>query len=264
MTQPISNFTPEEALGLPDVAGAYAQALPELPDETLAGISDTIQEYLEAIYSMQDEGKLVIGARLAERMRRTPATVTVKLQGMVEAGLITFTPQKEVRFTERGMQIARAVIRRHRLTERFLTDILGLEWHEAHEEAMRFEHAISPRTEQRIISLLKNPTRCPHGNPIPGLAPHPPRNRMVLAQARAGDRLMIERISEEAEVDPALLAFLQHNHLIPDARIAVREVLAFNKTYTVYVDGQSAPVVIGEEVAHLIWMIPENELEETS
>jgi hypothetical protein len=86
---------------------------------------------------------------------------------------------------------------------------------------------------------------------------------MVLAQARAGDRLMIERISEEAEVDPALLAFLQHNHLIPDARIAVREVLAFNKTYTVYVDGQSAPVVIGEEVAHLIWMIPEDELEET-
>jgi DtxR family Mn-dependent transcriptional regulator len=160
------------------------------------------------------------------------------------------------------MQIARAVIRRHRLTERFLTDILGLEWHEAHEEAMRFEHAISPRTEQRIISLLKNPTRCPHGNPIPGLAPHPPRNRMVLAQARAGDRLMIERISEEAEVDPALLAFLQHNHLVPDARLAVREVLAFNKTYTVHVDGQPAPVVIGEEVAQLIWMIPENEVDQ--
>src|SRR4029079_9452500 len=107
-------------------------------------------------------------------------------------GLIVMTPHKEVRFTVRGLQIARAVIRRHRLTERFLTDILGLEWHEAHEEAIRFEHAISPRIEQRIISLMHKPTRCPHGTPIPGLAPRPPRNRMVLAQAAPGARLVIE------------------------------------------------------------------------
>jgi len=202
-----------------DIRQAYLTPVEALPDATLAAVSDKTQEYLEAIYSMLDEGKPAIGARLAERLRRAPATVTITLQRMGEQGLIAFTPQKEVRFTARGMQIARAVIRRHRLTERFLTDILGLEWHEAHEEAMRFEHALSPRIEARVIRLLNNPTRCPHGNPIPGLAPHPPRNRLVLAWATPGAQLVIERISEEAEVDPDLLAFLQHNGLVPDARL---------------------------------------------
>ena len=160
-----------------------------------AEISATIQEYLEAIYSMQDEGKTVIGVRLAERMRVAPSTVTATLQRMASAGLIVLSPHKEVLFTRAGLDLARIIIRRHRLTERFLTDILGLEWHEAHEEAVRFEHALSPRMEQRIIKLLNNPTRCPHGNPIPGLARRAPRNRMVLADAAPGDDLQIERIS---------------------------------------------------------------------
>jgi DtxR family Mn-dependent transcriptional regulator len=259
MIQSFSNPEAGDGEGVPDITSAYFMPPEDLPAEVLAEVTDTIQEYLEAIYSMLDEGKQVIGARLAERMRRTPATVTVTLRGMVEQGLIVMTPHKEVRFTRRGLQIARAVIRRHRLTERFLTDILGLEWHEAHEEAIRFEHAISPRTEQRIIRLLHNPTRCPHGNPIPGLAPHPPRNRMVLAQAATGARLVIERISEEAEIDPDLLAFLQHNHLVPDAELQVEQILAFNKTCTVRVRGQATPVVIGEDVARLIWVIPEDE-----
>jgi DtxR family Mn-dependent transcriptional regulator len=245
--------------GPPDIARAYLDPVEDVPDEALASVTHTVQEYLEAIYSMLDEGKQAIGARLAERLRRTPATVTVTLRGMVAQGLVTLTPQKEVRFTPHGFRIARAVIRRHRLTERFLTDILGFEWHEAHEEAMRFEHAISPRTEQRIIHLLHNPTRCPHGNPIPGLAPYPPRNRMVLAQAAPGARLVIERISEEAEVDPDLLAFLQRNSLVPDAFLEVQQVLPFNKTCAVQVTGQPSPVVIGDEVARLIWVIPEDE-----
>lgn len=260
MTLPAPN--PDPLRALPDLSAAYTDGIQTVSDEALAGLSATIQEYLEAIYSMQDEGKQVIGARLAERMRRAPATVTVTLRGMVGAGLIVLTAQKEVRFTAYGLGIASAVIRRHRLTERFLTDILGLAWHEAHEEALRFEHALSPRTEARIIGLLHNPTRCPHGNPIPGLAPHPPRNRMVLAGAAPGARLLLERISEEAEIDPQLLAFLQHNHLIPDALLTVLEVLAFNHTYTVQVAGQPAPVVVGDDVARLIWVIPEDELDD--
>src|SRR5438874_3400969 len=118
MTQVYSNLGTGEAL---DIRQAYLMPVDALPDETLAGISDTVQEYLEAIYSMLDEGKPVIGARLAERLRRAPATVTVTLQRLGEQGLLALTPQKEVRFTARGLQIARAVIRRHRLTERFLT-----------------------------------------------------------------------------------------------------------------------------------------------
>jgi DtxR family Mn-dependent transcriptional regulator len=244
-----------------DLAAVYTTPLTD--DEAIraaaAEISPTIQEYLEAIYSMQDEGKTVIGVRLAERMRVAPSTVTATLQRMATAGLILLSPHKEVLFTRAGLDLARIIIRRHRLTERFLTDILGLEWHEAHEEAVRFEHALSPRMEQRIIKLLNNPTRCPHGNPIPGLALRAPRNRMVLADTAPGDDLQIERISEEAEVDPQLLAFLQRNGLVPDALLHVDLVLKFNHTFTVQVADDPEPVVVGEEVARLIWVFPRAE-----
>lgn len=250
-----------EAVTPADLAAVYTTPLAddEATHAAAAEISATIQEYLEAIYSMQDEGKTVIGVRLAERMRVAPSTVTATLQRMAGAGLIVLSPHKEVLFTRRGLDIARIIIRRHRLIERFLTDIMGLEWHEAHEEACRIEHGFSPRMEAQVIKLLDDPTRCPHGNPIPGLARHAPRNRMVLADAAPGDDLQIERISEEAEVDPQLLAFLQRNGLVPDALLHVNLVLKFNNTYTVQVGSEPEPVVIGEEVAGLIWVFPQSE-----
>lgn len=246
-----------------DLAAVYTTPLSD--DEAIRtavdAITPTIQEYLEAIYSMQDEGKTVIGVRLAERMRVAPSTVTATLQRMIAAGLIVLSAHKEVLFTRAGLDVARIIIRRHRLIERFLTDIMGLEWHEAHEEATRFEHVLSPRLEARIIKLLDNPTRCPHGNPIPGLALRPPRNRLVLADTAPGDDLQIERISEEAEVDPQLLAFLQKNRLVPDARLHINLVLKFNHTFTVQVDTDPEPVVVGEELARLIWVFPQSEAE---
>jgi DtxR family Mn-dependent transcriptional regulator len=244
-----------------DLAAVYTTPLADdaATQAAAAEISATIQEYLEAIYSMQDEGKTVIGVRLAERMRVAPSTVTATLQRMAAAGLIVLSPHKEVLFTRHGLDVARIIIRRHRLIERFLTDIMGLEWHEAHGEACRIEHSFSPRMEQQVIHLLADPTRCPHGNPIPGLAARAPRNRMVLADAAPGDDLIIERISEEAEVDPQLLAFLQHNRLVPDARLHLNLFLKFNHTYTVQVDDDPEPVVVGEEVARLIWVFPRDE-----
>jgi DtxR family transcriptional regulator, Mn-dependent transcriptional regulator len=250
-----------EAASPADLAAVYTAPLSDDAEVRAAatGLTATVQEYLEAIYSMQDEGKTVIGVRLAERMRVAPSPLTATLQRMAAANLIVFSPHKEVLFTRRGLDIARIMIRRHRLIERFLTDIMGLEWHEAHEEACRIEHGFSPRMEDRVVALLEDPTRCPHGNPIPGLARSAPRNRMTLGDAAPGDDLQIERISEEAEVDPQLLAFLQRNGLVPDARLHVDLALKFNNTFTVQVGDGPEPVVVGEEVARLIWVFPQNE-----
>jgi DtxR family Mn-dependent transcriptional regulator len=253
-------LTEEAPVTAADLAAVYTAPLSDDPEihAAAAELSHTIQEYLEAIYSMQDEGKTVIGVRLAERMRVAPPTVTATLQRMAAAGLIVLSPHKEVLFTRRGLDIARIMIRRHRLIERFLTDIMGLQWHEAHEEACRMESGFSARMEDRVIALLGDATRCPHGNPIPGLG-KAPRNRMLLADAAPGDDLIIERISEEAEVDPQLLAFLQTNRLVPDARLHVNLFLKFNHTFTVQVNDDPDPAVVGEEVARLIWVYPAHE-----
>ncbi len=130
--------------------------------------SPTVEDYLQAIYSLEGEGETVISARLARRMRVTPPTAWATVQRMVRDGRVELDAKKVVRLTEAGRAAAEDIVRRHRLSERFLTDILGLGWAEAHEEAHRFEHAMSSRLEERILALLGNPTHCPHGSPIPG------------------------------------------------------------------------------------------------
>ncbi len=133
--------------------------------------SAKVEEYLEAIYNMEMEGETVIGARLAEKFRVKAPTVTEMLQRLEKAGYITLDAQRHVTLTEDGVELAESVLRRHRLTERFLTDMLGMQWHEVHEEACRLEHYISGAVEERVIASLDHPTTCPHGNPIPGYVP---------------------------------------------------------------------------------------------
>src|SRR5712671_1824386 len=120
---------------------------------------------------MSAENELVIGARLAERFRVSPPTVTEMLKRLVRDGYVEMDNKRQVTLTEAGNQAAEAVLRRHRLTERFLVDMLGMQWHQVHEEACRLEHFISGAVEARVIASLNNPTTCPHGNPIPGSVP---------------------------------------------------------------------------------------------
>src|SRR3989442_3978480 len=134
-------------------------------EETL---SATVEEYLETIYNMAMEDEIVIGARLAEKFRVSPPTVTEMLKRLVRDGYVEMDNKRQVTLTEAGNQAAEAVLRRHRLTERFLVDMLGMQWHQVHEEACRLEHFISGAVEARVISSLNNPTTCPHCNPIPG------------------------------------------------------------------------------------------------
>ena len=129
--------------------------------------------------------------------------------------------------------------RRHRLLERWLTDTLGLNWADAHEEAHRLEHAISPRVEERLAESLGMPSTCPHGNPIPGM----PRRLRVepfpLARASTGSTVVVERITEEAEADKNLLEYLWRNEVRPGRRLEIVEVAPWAGTITASGDGQT-------------------------
>src|SRR5437660_12057359 len=140
--------------------------------KTEESLSATVEEYLETIYNMSAEDEVVIGARLAEKFDVSAPTVTEMLKRLVRDGYIEMDIKRQVTLTEEGNRAAEAVLRRHRLTERFLVDMLGMQWHQVHEEACRLEHFISGTVEARVISTLSKPTTCPHGNPIPGQIPN--------------------------------------------------------------------------------------------
>lgn len=186
-------------------------------------ITPTIADYLEAIYNMIDEGKTVIAARIADRMDVSRPTVSATLRRMRDQGLVAINASNQITLTERGLRLARENIRRHRLTERFLTDLLGLEWHVAHTEAQAFEHGLSPLVEERLFNLLGQPKTCPHGNPIPGAgAPRLPANAVTLDQLPPGVSATVLRITEEGERDLELLRRLQHSGIVPGAGATTR------------------------------------------
>ena len=127
-----------------------------------------VDDYLQAIYSLDGEGETVFSARLARRMSVTPPTAWATVRRMARDGLVSLDGKKVITLTKKGHELAEDITRRHRLAERFLVDVMGLGWAEAHEEAHTFEHAITPRLEKRIFELAGNPKTCPHGSPIPG------------------------------------------------------------------------------------------------
>ena len=214
--------------------------------------SKTVEDYLLNIYTISHEGRTVIAARLAEALDVAPPTVTATLHRMARDGLINVTPQKEIVLTESGHSRAETMVRRHRLAERLLIDILGLDWADVHEEAHRFEHAISPKVEERILAVLGGPTTCPHGSPIPGFAPTTPTDARRLEDAASGDHVVIERISEEAESDRELLAYFQRSGLLPGHEFDVAEVEPYNALIVLSHDGETVPISL--PVAHKIWV----------
>jgi DtxR family Mn-dependent transcriptional regulator len=208
--------------------------------------TSVVEDYLQVLHYLTRDGYSVIAARLAERLNVSPATVTATLQRMERDGLIEHGPHKEILFTNEGRRAAEDIVRRHALAERLLTDLLKMPWHESHEEAHGVEHVMTPNIEARLLQALGNPTTCPHGNPIPGLGSLAP-DEFPLDEARAGDELLIQRITEEAEEDPQLMRYLQHHGVQPGARMTVREATDFNAT--VVLEGPRGPVSLGFPVA---------------
>src|SRR5919108_788673 len=189
-------------------------------------LSATVEEYLETIYNMNMEDEVVIGARLAEKFGVAPPTVTEMLKRLVRDGYVEMDNKRQVTLTEEGNRAAEAVLRRHRLTERFLVDMLGMQWHQVHEEACRLEHFISGAVEARVVTTLNHPTTCPHGNPIPGLVPNArsylkDKGAIRLSKITAGDQATILCISEVVEDEEALILYLHEKGLTPDTVLTV-------------------------------------------
>ncbi len=207
---------------------------------TLDRPSPTVEDYLHEIYNYLTDGRSVIAARVAERIGVTLPTAWATLQRMQRDGLVELRDRHEIHLTTEGREAAESIKRRHYLAERLLVDILGLDWADAHEEAHRIEHAVSPLVEERIMALLGNPTTCPHGNPFPG-TPHP--ETVLLSTLEGGDERRIDGVQEEAEEDAELMRFFQQNGLTPGTLVRVTEVAAYNSTMTLDIDGRE--VVLG-------------------
>jgi DtxR family Mn-dependent transcriptional regulator len=207
------------------------------------------------IYDKSREGRAVIAARLAEKMAVSAPTVWNTVRRMQRDGLVDISAAKELALTPSGQAAAESIKRRHLLTERLLVDILGLDWADAHEEAHLIEHTITPRVEARIMAVLGNPTRCPHGNPFPGIDPATMPKTRPLATARAGEEWEIDGINESAEEDHDLMAFYQKNGLVPGARVKVREVASYNSTITVDLDDRA--VTLGMSAAENLRIVVE-------
>src|SRR5262245_37797450 len=217
-----------------------------------SGTTASVQDYLAAIYDLASSGKPVIGARLAKHMSISAPAVTEAIHRLTRGGYVKVGRDKAVALTTKGRGIAEVMARRHRPLGRWLTDTLGLNWTDAHEEAHRLEHAISPRVEERLAELLGMPSTCPHGNPIPGM-PRPPRvEPFPLAQAKEDADVIVERITEEAEADKKLLEYLWKNDVRPGRRLKIIEVAPWAGTITASSDGQT--IALGLPAAAKIWV----------
>jgi DtxR family transcriptional regulator, Mn-dependent transcriptional regulator len=187
-------------------------------------VSHALEDYLKAIYQLSEEAKPVIAARLADETGVSPSTIFATLRRLAKEGYVTINRRKEIHLTNDGKKVAENIVRRHFLTERFLTDLLGLDWVKAHQEAHRLEHAISQEVEERLAKLLKNPTTCPHGNPIPGAISGPVPKTIPLSQAVDGQQVELHYITEGGERDVRLLSFLEKHGLRPGAKVQVLDV----------------------------------------
>ncbi len=197
-------------------------------------LSTTIENYLSLMYVLERDKEPVLGVHLAELLNVTPPTVTNTLKRMVRDSLITMD-KNGTRLTKAGKQSARTVLRRHMLTEWMMARMLP--WSKLHQEAHNLEHAISAEVETALFEELGHPQTCPHGNPLPGCE-EAVSSWVPLTEVTLNKKVTIKRVHELAEYNSELLAFLESKGLVPGAEVTVQEVLPFNQTITLEVQGQ--------------------------
>ena len=213
---------------------------------------DTTEEYLEAILEIEEEGIVPIRARLVERLGLSAPAVSETVNRLVDHGYAELLDDRTLRLTDKGRAVATSIVRRHRLAERLLVDVIGLEWEKVHKEADRWEHAISADVEEKLVVLLGDPATCPHGNPIPGSghAVEGPAS-MPLTQMRPGP-VVVRRISEKVEIDDDAIAFLVRADLKPGSNA----VVVGTSTDGVQVTSAQGDQTVPRKLASLIYAIP--------
>jgi DtxR family transcriptional regulator, iron-dependent repressor len=196
------------------------------------------EEYCECIFELDEDDVDVIQARIADRLQVSRPAVSEMIRKLEAEGLVTH--EGSVELTDAGKALAQRVVRRHRIAERFLTDILKLSWAEAHHEAGKWEHVMSEHVEDAINRLLGEPTTCPHGNPIPGSS-YVASDATPLSRQTVGDVFTVRRIPEELEFTPGLLEFLEASSLRPGCS-GVITAASPDGTLTVEIDGRHVGV----------------------
>ncbi len=196
------------------------------------------EEYCECIFELAEDDMDVIQARIADRLQVSRPAVSEMMRRLETEGLIT--TDGGIDLTSAGIELAERVVRRHRLAERFLTDVLELSWAEAHHEAGKWEHVMSEHVEKAMSRLLGNPTTCPHGNPIPG-SDYVEEASRPLAEVDVGDGFIVRRITEELEFTPGLLEYLEESALQP-GRKGMITAASPDGTLTVEIDGRHVGV----------------------
>lgn len=181
-----------------------------------------LEEYLETVLELDEDDVVVTQARLADRLGHSAPTVSQMVRRLEGEGYLSIS-NRVLSLTPKGRSRAEAVVRKHRLAERLLTDVIGLAWDKAHEEAGRWEHVISDEVEALLVRLLGNPATCPHGNPIPGVLADRP-DLAALAGCHPGDQVRLERVTEKVEVDQDALSYLASHGFTPgtDARVRTK------------------------------------------
>ena len=223
---------------------------------------DTTEMYLRTIYELEEEGVVPLRARIAERLGQSGPTVSQTVARMERDGLVVVAGDRHLELTDAGRSRAVSVMRKHRLAERLLVDVIGLEWEFVHAEACRWEHVMSEAVERKLVKLLHNPTTSPYGNPIPGLdelvndtdpnaTAHPVSAPPVLEVGlqrldefarRGGGTVEVRRIAEHVQVDADLMADLKSAGIVPGQDVDVEAISRFGDAVRVASNGGSSSV----------------------
>ena len=197
----------------------------------VSDLIDTTEMYLRTIYELVEEGIVPLRARIAERLHQSGPTVSQTVARMERDGLLTVEGDRHLELTEDGLRLATRVMRKHRLAERLLIDVIGLEWELVHEEACRWEHVMSETVERRLLELLDHPTESPYGNPIPGLDELGQTSTaetfmsgvesLTSAASPEEGRVLVRRISEEMQKDEQLMSALRRVGALPDKTVTI-------------------------------------------
>jgi DtxR family transcriptional regulator, Mn-dependent transcriptional regulator len=212
-----------------------------------------VEEYLQTIESLNEEGTPAIQARIAERLGRSAPTVSEMLERLATDGYVERSG-RTITLTEQGQGVAKTVLRKHRLAERLLVDVIGLPWHLVHEEAGRWEHVMSDEVMTRLVQILGDPATCPHGNPIPGSAnlKEAPSSLVALADMEAGQRVRFERLGEEVELDATTLRYLDDAGFIPGAEATVTNK---GPDGTLLLDADGTTLVLGADLSQRLFVV---------
>ena len=220
-------------------------------------LSRSVEDYLKAVYSLSEQGEAAGTSELARALEVQPASVTGMIKRLAEEGLLEHEPYRGVRLTEKGQREALRVLRRHRIIETYLVERLAYTWDDVHDEAERLEHTASDTLIDRMAEALGNPSRDPHGSPIPTATGEiDTTDWLPLTEVAAGARLVVRSVADE---DSKRLRYFASVGLVPGAKAVVESAQTLDGTVTLRLDSSPQPLVLGASAAIRIRVLPEDD-----